>query len=170
MILPNLFQFRPSAAPRPAGEWCRSPRRRTGSGPGPRRCPRAGSWTRSRRRRAGAGHLGEDGHGVARGAGHDGDAHGEQHAAEQGLGEEGLELGRGAGTAKVEEDHVACEGERDQRREQVHVRTEDGVELDGAKPLEPGRLPNMSDTSVEMAIASHGHRMPLPRARNQPVM
>ena len=34
----------------------------------------------------------------------------------------------------------------------------------------PGRLPNISDTRVEMAMASHGHRIPLPRARNQPVM
>ena len=32
------------------------------------------------------------------------------------------------------------------------------------------KSPNMSETRVEMAMASHGHRIPLPRARNQPVM
>ncbi len=82
---------------------------------------------------ASAGDLGEHRHGVVGGTGHDGDAHGEQHTAEQGLGEEGLELGSGAGAAEVQEDHVAGEGERDQRGEQVDVGTEDRVELDGAQ-------------------------------------
>ena len=88
---------------------------------------------------ASAGDLGEHGHGVVRRAGEQRDAHGEQHAAEQGLGQEGLELGGRAGTAEVEEDDVGCKAERDQRREQVNVGAQDGVELNGAQPLKTGQ-------------------------------
>ena len=84
-------------------------------------------------------HLGEHGHGVVRRTGEQRDAHGEQHAAEQSLGQEGLELGGRAGTAEVEEDDVDCKAERDQRREQVNVGAQDGVELDGAQPLKTGQ-------------------------------
>ena len=88
---------------------------------------------------ASTGNLGEHGHGVIRRAGEQRDAHGEQHAAEQGLGQEGLELGGRAGTAEIEEDDVDCKAERDQRREQVNVGAQDGVELDGAQPLKTGQ-------------------------------
>jgi len=83
--------------------------------------------------------VGEHGHGVVRRAGEQRDAHGEQHAAEQSLGQEGLELGSRAGTAEVKEDDVDCKAERDQRREQVNVGPQDGVELDGAQPLKAGQ-------------------------------
>ncbi len=67
------------------------------------------------------------------------ETHGKQHAAEQSLGQEGLELGGRTGTAEVEEDDVGCKAERDQRREQVNVGAQDGVELDGAQPLKAGQ-------------------------------
>ena len=50
-----------------------------------------------------------------------------------------MELGGRAGTAEIEEDDVGCKAERDQRREQVNVSAQDGVELDGAQPLKAGQ-------------------------------
>lgn len=171
MILPNLFQLRPSAGflsllrnGVEAGVEERGQNQdRHDAG---KQAGALGSGLAA----ASAGDLGEHGHGVVRRAGEQRDAHGEQHAAEQSLGQEGLKLGGRAGTAEVEEDDVGCKAERDQRREQVNVGAQDGVELDGAQPLKTGRLPNISDTRVEIAIASHGHRMPLPRAKSHPVM
>lgn len=51
-----------------------------------------------------------------------------------------LELGRRARAAQVEEDDEGREAERDDGRPQVHVGTEDGVELDAAQPREGGEL------------------------------
>ncbi len=60
-------------------------------------------------------------------------------AASSALVRKASELGGRAGAAEVEEDDVGCEAERDQRREQVNVGAQDGVELDGAQPLKTGQ-------------------------------
>ena len=80
--------------------------------------------TRRRDTTASTGDLGEDlavGKGVRRGTGEDGDAHGQQHAAEQGLGEEGLQLSRRGCAAEVQEDNVGGKSQGNQRGEQVDL-------------------------------------------------
>ena len=97
--------------------------------------------TRRRDTAASTGDLGEDlavGKGVRRGAGEDGDAHGQQHAAEQGLGKEGLELSSRGRAAEVQEDDVGGKSQGDDGGEQVNLGAQDLIELESAEPLEAG--------------------------------
>ena len=79
-------------------------------------------------------HLGEHGHGVARGTGHEADDHGEDHAGQERLGEEAGELSSGASALEVHEDDEHGEAKSDDRRPEVHVSAENRVELNAREP------------------------------------
>ena len=94
-----------------------------------------GQDPRPEARDAGAGHgpldLLEDRQGMRRPALDEGDAHREQHAAEQRLCQEGLELGRGRSALEVHPHDVGGEEQGDGGGEEEDVRPEDRVELHG---------------------------------------